>query len=291
MGQCDFGTLFTLNVPHILEKIFFDLDYASYKTCMEVSNVWFELLTSKSFKRLGRTHFCKEISKELWWAVKKNDVVKVRRIISTTIIDVNFKLHHKTPLWIASTKGCPQVVKLLIQAGADANEVLDVRGWSLLHEAVRINCKVLSQLLLGGAEINKQTTDGLTPLHVAASYGKFPKAVEFLLDMGADPNVADEFGHTPLHSATLWRPSNVVKMLLIKGAETDHLAPKLGSEEHGTALHMATKRGLKQQVRLLIDAGAKINIRDHYGKTPLTYAHQRGYTAIGNLLMDNGGTR
>ena len=92
MGQCDFDTLFAHNVQHILEKIFFYLDYASYKTCMEVSNVWFELLTSKSFKRLAKTHFCKEIRKELWRAVKKNNVIKVRRILSTTMIDVNFKL-------------------------------------------------------------------------------------------------------------------------------------------------------------------------------------------------------
>ena len=173
MGQCDFNTLFALNVHHILEKIFFYLDYASYRTCMDVSKVWCELLTSKSFIRLGKTHFCKEIGKELWWAVKKNNVIKVRRIISTTMIDVNFKLHRQTPLWLASRMGYTDVVKPLLQAGADANEVPTKSGWSLLHELVYFaNNKVLSLLLLGGAEVNKQTMErGRTPLHVAASIG------------------------------------------------------------------------------------------------------------------------
>ena len=293
MGQCDFNTLFALNVHHILEEIFFYLDYASYRTCMEVSKVWCELLTSKSFLRLGITHFGKEIGKELWWAVKKNNVIKVRRIISTTGINVNFKLHRETPLWLASRMGYTDVVKHLLQAGADANEVPTKRGWSLLYELVPFaNCKVLSLLLLGGAEVNKQTMDrGKTPLHVAASVGRNPEAVEVLLDMGADPNVADHCGWTPLHLAILFCPSTIVEMLLNKGAETHHLAQTLGKfYPGGTALHMATKRGLKDKVRLLIDAGAEINIRDQNGKTPLAYPLKRGYTAIVNLLTDNGGT-
>ena len=79
-------------------------------------------------------------------------------------------------------------------------------------------------------------------------------------------------------------------MLLNKGAETHHLAQTFGIY-HGTALHMATKRGLEDQVRFLIDAGAEINIRDQNGRTPLAYPLKRGYTAIVNLLTDNGGTQ
>ena len=184
------------------------------------------------------------------------------------------------------------MVKHLLQAGADANEVPTKRGWSLLWEVDPFdNCKVLSQLLLGGAEGNKQTMDRWrTPLHVAASVGANPEAVEVLLDMGADPNVADHCGWTPLHWAIVWRHSIIVEMLLNKGAETHHLAQTFGIY-HGTALHMATKRGLKDKVRLLIEAGAEINIRDQNGRSPLAYPLKRGYTAIVNLLTENGGTQ
>ena len=61
---CAFDTLFTRNVPHIQEKIFFSLDYKSYKTCMEVSRAWNELLDSESYHKKSETVFCAEILEE-----------------------------------------------------------------------------------------------------------------------------------------------------------------------------------------------------------------------------------
>ena len=52
-----FSLLQAQNVPHIIEKIFFSLDYESYKACMEVSVVWNELLTSDSYRQRGRRVF------------------------------------------------------------------------------------------------------------------------------------------------------------------------------------------------------------------------------------------
>ena len=52
-----FDKLFTKNVLHILEEIFFDLDYESFKTCLEVSNLWRQLLTSESFIKKERWCF------------------------------------------------------------------------------------------------------------------------------------------------------------------------------------------------------------------------------------------
>ena len=49
----DAYALFTESVPHVLEKIFFSLDYESFKTCKEVSISWNKLLTSESFKTSG----------------------------------------------------------------------------------------------------------------------------------------------------------------------------------------------------------------------------------------------
>ena len=59
--DCGFDKLFERNVPHILEKIFFSLDYTSFKQCMEVSSAWYELLKSDSYKRLGKVAFHDDI--------------------------------------------------------------------------------------------------------------------------------------------------------------------------------------------------------------------------------------
>ena len=49
--------LFPRNVPHIIEKIFFYLDYESYKKCHEVNSTWFELLTSDSYQKKAKAVF------------------------------------------------------------------------------------------------------------------------------------------------------------------------------------------------------------------------------------------
>ena len=59
-----FALLATKNVPCVLEKIFFNLDFKSYKTCLEVSRAWNELLKSESYRKKGKSVFAKEILKD-----------------------------------------------------------------------------------------------------------------------------------------------------------------------------------------------------------------------------------
>ena len=114
MGDCKFDTLLTKSVPHILEKIFLNLDLASFMNCMEVDTVWHELLTSKSYKRLGRLMFHCEIDRELWIAASEGNAGEVRRLILTGMVDINYKqdrwaggfvFRNETPLFSASEKG------------------------------------------------------------------------------------------------------------------------------------------------------------------------------------------
>ena len=68
-GSCHFDILFTKSVPHILEDIFFSLDYESFNTCLKVNNAWHELLASESCKKKGIYVFYEEILKDevkLW---------------------------------------------------------------------------------------------------------------------------------------------------------------------------------------------------------------------------------
>ena len=58
----DFDILLTKSVPHILETIFLSLDYKSFKTCMEVTKAWNELLKSKSFQRKAKSVFEDEVA-------------------------------------------------------------------------------------------------------------------------------------------------------------------------------------------------------------------------------------
>ena len=54
-----------MHVPHILEKIFFFLDYDSFKECMEVNSMWNALLKSESYLKKGKALFHKEILEDV----------------------------------------------------------------------------------------------------------------------------------------------------------------------------------------------------------------------------------
>ena len=151
-----FDKLFKKSVPHILEKIFLSLDYESFKTCVEVSNFWNELLTSDSFKRIGASLFLKCLEKELHEASENGNLMEVKTIITCFMVDVNCigGLYDETPLYHASLWGHKDVVTLFFDREADPNE-----------------------------------ENGSLPLNVAAIKGQ-KDVVQLLLDREADPNKA-----------------------------------------------------------------------------------------------------
>ena len=76
-------------MPHILEDIFFLLDYNSYKSCMKVSRSWKDLLTSESFLKRGKSAFHDNIKLELRSATIYGNVGVMRDIFSTFDVDRN----------------------------------------------------------------------------------------------------------------------------------------------------------------------------------------------------------
>lgn len=71
-----------------------------------------------------------------------------------------------------------------------------------------------------GADVNVRDAAGRTPLHMASAYGATPIA-ELLLSKGADPDVQDNMGLAPLHMAAGYVRPTTVKMLVEAGADPD----------------------------------------------------------------------
>ena len=243
-GPSAFDMLVGRNVPHVLEKIFFSLDYASFKTCLKLSKTWHELLTSERFQKKGKSVYRKDILEEknkLMNASMNGNIQEVRRILSSGIVNVNCQDEHgSTPLSKAVSAGKLNVAMVLLGAGADPNKIDDNSGICppyCLNHCTNHGFRDLIQ----------------TYLYNAARYGRL-NMVQLLLDVGQDCNKTYSFGDTLLHAAAKGGHEDVVILLLERGAE-----PNKVDRRGLTPLDEAAKGGIKEVVKLLLDGGAHVN--------------------------------
>ncbi|NIP47427.1 MAG: hypothetical protein GWN21_14650, partial [Gammaproteobacteria bacterium] len=121
----------------------------------------------------------------------------------------------------------------------------------------------VQQLLAEGADIDERPPGGFTPLHASIIH-HHAKVTRYLIDRGADVNVAAVYGVTSLHLAV---DADTVRRLLEKGARVD-----AWSETRGTPLHAAVDGNSTEAVRLLLESGARPDSGDVNGSTPLHHA-------------------
>ncbi|OQR85733.1 hypothetical protein ACHHYP_11474 [Achlya hypogyna] len=119
----------------------------------------------------------------------------------------------------------------------------------------------------------------MTPLYLASYYGHV-KVVQYLVDAGADLQLAADDGATPLHAASSQGHDTIVGLLLAVGA-------MINNDKRGgaTPLYFACKKGHDAVVQRLIAAGANVNLPENIGSTPLYIASQCGnYSTVEYLL-------
>jgi ankyrin repeat protein len=194
----------------------------------------------------------------------------------------------------------PKKVRLLLDHGADVN-VAARSGRTALIVASFANpsAEVVRMLLARGANVNVMDQRKVTPMN-AATFGNDTATIRLLLDSygaSADVNTADTFiGLTPLINAAGNRNLEAVKLLLAKGANVNAVSmtqnlPRIqtGIVEFGgwTPLLMAVPFGPPELVKALMDAGAKVNVQDYRGFTPLmlAVAHDRPNPETVRLLL------
>lgn len=118
------------------------------------------------------------------------------------------------PLGLACYFNQPGVAKLLVEKGADVNQVAS-NGTKVapIHAAVAANSVEITRLLLeNGAEVNSAQNGGVTALHSAAHRGSVP-IVQLLLQHGAKADLKMDDGRTALDFAKADGHKDVVKLL------------------------------------------------------------------------------
>ena len=189
------------------------------------------------------------------------------------------------PIHYAAIGGKTRNIRRLIELGADVNvlnETDECYGGdlsSVFLAAEHGHTEAVDLMLKQGADPNKPSRYGVSPLHIAARNGH-SEAIHLLLKNGGNLNSHDLEDFLPLHRAAEMEHTDVVKFILQNGGSA---TAKTGDGQ--TLLHLATRLDL---VSFLVQNGADINARDHRRQTPLMAAAEKGQTDTVTYLLHQG---
>lgn len=116
-------------------------------------------------------------------------------------------------------------------------------------------------------------------LHKAAHSGDLAR-VRSLLQQGVNPDARDSYGGTALHAAMFQRDTRIVELLITHGFDVNAVGPRNGY----TPLHDAIWANNLEAARLLLDHGARTDIKGKDGLTPYDKAVREGKPEIARLL-------
>jgi ankyrin repeat protein len=276
---------------------------------------------------LGRT--------ALVWAIDSGDMGLVRLIVEH---GADLRARDKAgfdPLMLAIINyfgyKAPEIVPYLMEKGADVHNRSDkdriygafTEGLTAFHLAATEGRTDLFPLLRRyGADPNSQDKEGNTPLFCALTELQmgisstnlglnYEKRILVLIENGADPNIPNYRGMTPLMEAARWNHLVAVQALL-KGGANVHLKDKRGCTALAWAGRFPEDDKDKAVVQALLNAGAKVGLieamqmgdrelakrllaqaanlkqRGPHNDTALMIAVEKGYTDIVAMLLARG---
>ncbi len=253
------------------------------------------------------------------WAAYQDDLEMADLLISAGAKVKTPNREGATPLYLASIRGSRAMIEKLIMAGADPNERGPHGETPLMLASRNGNLAAIELLLEHKAEINaKEEMRGTTAL-MWATEQTHPTAVKLLVEHGADVRV---LSNPDTRNARNNLADTVTKRLnsrlgvlgqararsngkapgvppVAAGAQDPpgplsenaaaYLMPPTKTDGGGlTALVYAAREDCMECAKILVEAGADVNQRTHYGWTPLLVATQNRHYKLAAYLMDHG---
>jgi ankyrin repeat protein len=206
----------------------------------------------------------------LHWAVRDDDIAKVRTLLKAGANPNAANRYGVTPLSLAATNRNAAIIDTLLKAGADAKATLP-EGQTVLMAAARTgNPEAVKLLLVHGANVNaREASRGETAL-IWAVAENHAATVKVLLEFGAEVNARSKVLEFPKDRFGL----EGVTTVLPGGS--------------WTPLMYAGRQGSFDAAKALVEAGASLNLTDPDGTTALVLAIINGHYDTAALLAEKG---
>ncbi|XP_007902061.1 ankyrin repeat and SOCS box protein 2 [Callorhinchus milii] len=230
-----------------------------------------------------RTIDCRTLAEEtaLFISSSKGHIDCMRILLEAGAeCDISSKTR-ETPLYKACEHENVEAVRLLIQFNADINHRCN-RGWTALHESmIRNHVEAIELLLRAGAKVEAKNAYGITALFVAAQSGQL-NSLRFLTQHGADINTQANDNASALYEACKNEHEDVVEFLLSQGADANK-----GNKDGWLPIHVAAQKGNLEITALLLPVTSRVRVK-RSGINPLHLAAQYNRNDIIEDLIKAG---
>ncbi|KAL5042510.1 hypothetical protein BDW71DRAFT_200550 [Aspergillus fruticulosus] len=224
-----------------------------------------------------------------------NDVDGVRMALANGVSPDEPIYKEPSPITQCIVRERLEIMHLLFEHGVQSPQPSDaLNGFDdeLLFAAGKGNLEILKDLVAyrekrrGSSRSTPGYADGAEPIHAAAGWNKsVPGCMGWLLERGANINEETPYWRTPLHFACD-RPQprvDVVRYLLEKGADVDHV-----TEWGETAIYLAASRGAGRVVKEFLKRSPRLNEKTIDGETVLHAAGENCSLSVVKLLIEAG---
>ena len=216
------------------------------------------------------------------WAAFHDDLELARALLSVRAdVDLGTRVGGLQPLWMAATNGSAEMIRVLVDAGADVNAANGTGATPLMAAAMSGSGDAVVLLLDEGAFANaRETANGQTPLMFAAWEDR-ADVIRLLIDRGA---------HVGL---TSWVVSMAEQQYDSDGNPLPPRRPRApgGNSVMGgmTALLFAARDGHLAAVEALVEGGANVDqVAGGEGSSPTVIAIANGHYTVAKYLLDVG---
>jgi ankyrin repeat protein len=222
-------------------------------------------------------------------AARDGNITAVREALAAGV-DVNQTWKQQSALFAAVSSDQEAMVRFLLDNQANANT--SVQGQSALHVASDLgNMPIVELLLCNGAEIDVVNSQGCTPLAIAAMSGHENIGL-LLIKHGAKVTKAMMSlprGSSAVDQLNYWadliRPT---EKSVIRQENDISPASEMPPHDLPSIIFKAVKAGDERKVENLIQLGAPVNNRYTAGKTLVHLATSKGYLQVLRVLLENG---